>query len=422
MARYTTLSATHPMSIAALPTLLVFSAAAVAPVLGMRLRKLGLPAVVIELALGVLLGPQVLAWVEINSTLEALAGLGMAMLFFLAGCEIDLPAIQGRPLRGALSAWLLSLGLGMGLAWLGLQQGWLSGSTAALVVGLALSSTALGILVPMLRDAEVLDSFFGRQVMAAGVVGELGPILLMSVLLSTRFGAGQQSLLVLAFLLLVLLLAWALARRVRIPRYLQALQRALTQSSQLPVRIAMLLLCLLAYLAESFEIDLALGALAAGMIVRVLTQDSPTHLLQEKLDGIGFGFLVPIFFVCSGVKLDVAAVLGSASGWRLTGLCLAGLLLAHLPMFLLGLRRMPAREALGLSLLSATTLSLIVAMTGIARESGRMNSAEAGALVMAGVLSVVLLPRLASFALRKVLKQPQPVAKHASPYTDQDGL
>ncbi|MDC8785044.1 cation:proton antiporter [Roseateles koreensis] len=414
------------MSFATPSLLIVLGAAAAAPVIGMRLRKLRLPAVVLELALGVALGPQGLAWVSLDASINALAGMGMAMLFFLAGCEIDLPAIHGQPLRSALAGWLLSLGAGLGLAWLGLQQGWLSGRTPALVAGIAFSTTALGILVPMLRDAEALDTLFGRRVMAAGVVGELGPILLMSVLLSERASAGQQSLLVLAFLLIVFLLAWALARRVAIPRYLHALQRTLTQASQLPVRITMFLVCLLAWLAEEFGLDLALGTLAAGMIIRLLTHDAKTHLLQEKLDSIGFGFLVPVFFVCSGLKLDVAAVFGSAQGLRLTGLYLLGLMLAHLPILLLALWQMRGREALGLSLLSATTLSLIVAMTEIADRSGHMKASESGPLVMAGVLSVVLLPQLAKVALAPWLKRPANsapnAAPHASPYTDQDGL
>jgi len=391
----------------------VLAAAVAAPLIGELTRRIGLSIVVIEVALGVAIGPQGLQWAALEGSLPIIATLGMAFLFFLAGLEIDLAAIRGEPLRMALGGWLAAFALGLAAAYagrsLGLFEAWI-------VVGIALATTALGVLVPMLRDSGTLETPFGRYVMAAGVVGELGPILAMSILLSRRNSAGWQSLLVLAFAAIVLAVAWALVRGTAAPPFLRLLRRTLTQSSQLPVRGAVLLLAALAVLAENFGVDLALGALAAGMIVKLASQAAESDLLHQKLDAVGFGFLVPVFFISSGMQLDVAAVFGSASGFVLTGALFAILLLIRVPMILLHRQAISGRESLAVGLFSATSLSLIVALTQIAVENGSLRPDEASPLVMAGVLSVVLFPLLALALLgRNAPKSP-------GPYQDHDGL
>jgi Kef-type K+ transport system membrane component KefB len=174
----------------------------------------------------------------------------------------------------------------------------------------------------------------------------------------------------------------------------------MTQSSQLPVRVAMLLLGALVVTAEDFGLDLALGALAAGMIVKLAMKGAPNDLLQQKLDAVGFGFLVPVFFIASGMKLDVVAVFASAPGLLRTAALFAALIVVHLPLMLMSRRIGTGRESMALGLYAATTLSLIVAMTEVAVKSGAMQPQEAGPLVVAGVLSVVLFPMLASVVLR----------------------
>ena len=394
-----------------IPSLLVGLAAAVAaPLLGELTRRIGLSIVVLELALGVVIGPQGLGWAAAEGVVPPIATVGMAFLFFLAGLEIELEAVRGKPLRLALAGWIACLGLSFAIAYTGRAIGLFD---AWVVVGIALATTALGVLVPMLRDSGTLETPFGRMVMAVGVVGEIGPILLMSLLLSRRHSAGEESLLAVAFVAIVLMVAWSLLRGVASPPFLRLLRRTMTQSSQLPVRVAMLLLGALVVTAEDFGLDLALGALAAGMIVKLAVQGAPNDLLQQKLDAVGFGFLVPVFFIASGMKLDVAAVFASGSGLLRTAAVFGALLVVHLPLMLMSRRVNTGRESVALGLYAATTLSLIVAMTEVALKAGAMQPQEAASLVVAGVLSVVLCPMLASVVLgprggRKRFRLPRP--------------
>jgi Kef-type K+ transport system membrane component KefB len=238
----------------------------------------------------------------------------------------------------------------------------------------------------------------------------------MSLLLSRQHSAGEESLLALAFLAIVLLVTWSLLRGVAAPPFLRLLRRTMTQSSQLPVRVAMLLLGALVVTAEDLGLDLALGALAAGMIVKLAVQHAPNDLLQQKLDAVGFGFLVPVFFIANGMKLDVAAVFASGPGLLRTAVLFGALIVVHLPLMFMSRRVGTVRESVALGLYSATTLSLIVAMTDVAVNNGAMQPQEAGSLVVAGVLSVVLFPMLASMLLGSG------VPRRASAYHDQDSL
>jgi Kef-type K+ transport system membrane component KefB len=380
-----------------IPSLLVVLAAAVvAPLLGELTRRIGLSIVVLELALGVAIGPQGLGWAAAEGAVRPIATVGMAFLFFLAGLEIELEAVRGKPLRLALAGWVACVPASFAIAYVGRS---LALFDAWIVVGIALSTTALGVLVPILRDSETLETPFGRLVMAVGMVGELGPILLMSLLLSRHHSTGMQSLLALSFLAIVLFVAWSLLRGVAAPPILGLLRRTMTQSSQLPVRFAILLLAALVVTAEEFGLDLALGALAAGMIVKLAVHGAPNDLLQQKLDAVGFGFLVPVFFIASGMTLDVASVFGSGPGLLTTAVLFAALALVHVPLMILCRRTGTGRESVALGLYSATTLSLIVAMTEVAVKNDVMQPQEAGPLVVAGVLSVVLFPVLASGVL-----------------------
>jgi Kef-type K+ transport system membrane component KefB len=372
------------------PIFVVLVAAALAPIVGMATARLGVSIVVIELLLGVAIGPQGLALVAPTAgMLTPLAKLGMAFLFFVAGLEIDLEAIRGRPLLTCLGAWAIALGLGaaigLGFQAAGLAQAWP-------VVALALATTALGVLVPILRDAGIRDTPFGRYVLAGGVAGELGPIVLMSVLLSGRHSAGRQAGLTLAFVALVLVLAWVLARGAKLPALLRPLRRGLDHSGQLPVRIVFVLIAGLAVLAENFGLDLALGALAAGMMTGFATKGLERRSdLDSKIDALGFGFVVPLFFLVSGMTLDVRSIF-AGGGLALLGTFFAALLAVRLPNAWLLRGALGGRQAAAAALLSATTLSLIVVLTQVAVAAEEMTRAEAAPLVGAGMLSVIVFP------------------------------
>jgi Kef-type K+ transport system membrane component KefB len=382
-----------PISALHIPSLLwVLIAAALAPLIGEATRKLALPMILIELVLGVAIGPQCLALATVDGPLPFMAKFGVAFLFFLAGLEIDLRAIGSTALRSATLGWALIMVLSCLAAFAmqsaGLIQAWS-------IVAIALGTTALGILVPILRDAKELETPFGNLVMATGVVGELGPILAMSIVLARHHTVVGQTLLTIAFIIAVLLVAWA-ALTLRIPAFLQILRRTMTQSSQLPVRICVLLLGVLVVLATNFGLDLALGALAAGMIVGLATLDGHGHVLQHKMDAVGFGVFVPVFFIVSGMTLDIKTMFSSASRLMLTGVFLTVIVLVRLPIVLLQRRELTGRKASALGLYSATTLSLIVVLAQTGVERGLMTTAEATPLVSAGILTVLLFPSIAA--------------------------
>ncbi|HEX5092230.1 MAG TPA: cation:proton antiporter [Burkholderiales bacterium] len=379
------------------PLLVVLAIAVAAPLIAEATRRIGLAVVVLELLLGVAIGPQGLAWAAPEGAVPFLATFGMAFLFFLAGLEIDVDTVRGQPLQRALAGWAGILALAC-LAAYGLQR---AGYVHAWpVVAVALSTTALGILMPILKDAGTLETPFGRHALAVGVVGEVLPILCMSVVLSRASEAHVQTAFTVAFLAVVLAIGWLLVRGAEVPGVLRFLRRTMTQSSQLPVRMSVLLVGVLVVLAELLGLDLALGALAAGMTIALATRGEDAHLLHHKLEAIGFGFLVPVFFVTSGMKLDVAAMTGSAQGLALVGLFLAALLAVRLPLVLTHRGLLPPREHAALGLYSATTLSLVVALAEIGTAKGLLAPSEAAPLVGGAMLSVILFPMVARLAGR----------------------
>lgn len=393
--------------------LVVVAAAALAPMIGEATRRFGVSVVVLEILLGVAIGPQGFELaVPTAGGLPTLAMFGMGMLFFIAGMEIDLGAIRSE-LKQALLAWVAAFAVAVGVAFAlrsaGLVEGWL-------VVAIALPTTALGVLVPILKDAGVLATPFGRSVMAAGVIGELGPIIAMSLALSTKNAADVQAVFTIIFISIVAAVYWA-SSHVLAPGVMAFLRGTMLRSGQLPVRLAMLLLVLLGVLAEELGIDLALGALAAGMIVGLALRDTTDHTMHHKLEAVAFGFFVPIFFIVSGMKLDVAAIFGSTQGLVLFGVAFIALVAVRIPGMLLYRREIGSHAAVAHGLYSATTLSLIVAITGIAVSGGLMKAAEAAPLVGAGMLTVLLFPAIA-LPLAGLKRGQNPDAVH----DDRDGL
>jgi Kef-type K+ transport system membrane component KefB len=372
------------------PLLVVLTVAVCAPLLAELTARWRVPIVVFELLLGALVGPRGLGWATSTGILEYLSAFGLAFLFFLAGLEIDFTNMKAEmPLAAA--GWLSALGLGvlgaLAMRSMGLTQSWI-------VVAIASSTTALGIVIPILRDAERLGSPLGRHALAAGAMGEVGPILAMSLALSRRHSAPVQSGFTVAFVVIVIATAWTMLR-ARTPAVVGLMQRTITLSSQLPVRVGVLLIASLAILAEALGLDLALGAMAAGMLLGLLTPKVDSHGLHLKMDAIGFGFLVPVFFVTSGMKLDLRALFTEKAGLLTMAAFLACVLISRVPLAVFHLRMLGTRGVAALGFFSATTLSLVVALTNIGVKKGLMTPAEAAPLVGAGILTVIMFPPLA---------------------------
>ena len=380
--------------------LVVLGAAAAAPLLAVLaqrpVKSLVVPVVVVELLLGVLIGPQGLEFAKLGDILEFLGQLGLGFLFFFAGYEIRFEVIRGSPLRLAVIGWLISIALAYALAGALEAAGVV---VSGLLTGSAMATTALGTLIPVLRDTGALSTRLGGFVLGAGAIGEFGPVLIVTLLLSTQSDTVTQGLLLCAFIVIALLAA-ALSSGA-IGRHYQFLTRSLDTSGQLPVRLTVLLLFALVVIASDLGLDVILGAFAAGVIVRLGLRGRDAERFESKLDAVGFGLLIPFFFVTSGMGIDLDALTSSAGALLKLPLFLALFLVVRgLPALLLYRQQLAANERMALALFSATELPLVVAITTIGVEQGHMRTSTAAALVGAGVLSVLLYPT-AALAVRR---------------------
>ncbi|MBY0279203.1 cation:proton antiporter [Candidatus Binatia bacterium] len=383
--------AQHPHAL-----LVVLFVAAMAPLFNELPIRLRLPLVVLELVFGMVVGPHGLDLVSAEGHLRMLSALGLSFLFFLAGMELDFSTLKGPPLRLGTLGWLLSIVLAMG-ATMGLESVGLVSD--AKLVAVALSTTAIGTLLPILREAGELDTKFGRFVLGAGAIGEFGPIVLFSLIMAGDEGVVVRSGLLATFVLIALACA-ALFLRIRPPHVVDVLSRGLMSTNQLPIRMSMLLLGGLVVLADVLGLDILLGAFAAGTLVGLVARGPGTEAFHTKLDAIGFGFLIPIFFVTSGAAMDLPALFASANSIARVPLFLLLLLVVRGAPALLYRGELDAGDQRLLALFSATSLPLIVVITEVGKTSGKMQSANAAALVGAGILSVLIFP-LIGLTLRK---------------------
>jgi Kef-type K+ transport system membrane component KefB len=351
-------------------------------------RGVFIPVVVVELVLGVVVGPQALDLAHVNSFTEFFADLGLGMLFFFAGYEIDIARIRGEPLRLGLLGWALSLALayalGGALAALGVV-------VSLVYVGSALATTAIGTLLPVLSDTGELRTRFGTYLLAAGAVGEFGPILLLTLVLSTQ-SALHNALILIAFIALTVAVAVLAVRSAG--RTMPLLERTIETSSQLAVRWIVVLVFALALLANELGLDLLLGGFAAGLITRQVLSRQEVPLFDSKLTAVAFGVFIPFFFVVSGMRLDIDALFSSVSGVaKLAIFFVLFLVVRGTPAMLLYRGVLPLREdRMALALFTATQLPLVVAITTVAVDGGHMRSSTAAALVGAGALSTLAGP------------------------------
>ena len=363
--------------------------AALVPLVVALLPGPRIPQVVMFLFGGVLIGPHVLGLAE-TSNIQLLSNIGLGFLFLLAGYELDPLLLRQRPGELAMLGWLISAGIAVavtaGLAAAGYIKDYVP-------VGLALTTTALGTLLPILRDNDMLGGQFGRYVYAAGAVGELFPILIIAVFLTQR---GQ--FVALASVALVGVLATALASvpwLTRSKTVRRIIREGQDDTGQITLRWAVVLLFLLLATASRFGLDVVLGALLAGMVLRGWTRrfNVDTAGLEHKFDAVGYGIFIPIFFISSGMTLDLKAI--SQDPARLLVLFLLLLLVRGLPSLLVYRRALPLRQRVEMTFITATTLPLLIALAEIGQQDGVMLPATTAALVGAGVLSVLVYPLIA---------------------------
>ncbi len=384
--------------------------AVIAPVLADALKG-RIPDVVIEIVLGIVVGSQVLGWAEVTPVVKTLGIMGLTFLFFMAGYELDVPAIKGRPLQLAATGWFVGLGLAVAIAGFLVFTGF---ALSTLLIALALTTTALGTLLPMLSDSGDSHSPFGAYVLAIGGVGEFLPIVAIALLLTASNPFGEALLLV----VFVVLAAGAIAVAMRPapPRFDRLLQRHLESSAQLPIRIAVLLIVLLVWVASHLGLDVLLGAFVAGLVVRVANHGEQSEIIGRKLSGISFGFFVPVFFIVSGMNFDLHALTSEPSTLLRLPLFLALFFVVRgLPVLVLYRRDVARSDRVPMALLASTALPLIVAITEIGVDTNRMRPANAAALVGAGMLSVLLFPSAAFALRRRHTRSAPPIAPDAVP-------
>lgn len=351
-------------------------------------RGLVLPVVVLELLLGIVLGPRVLG-LHVTELIGFFSDLGLGLLFFFAGYEIDVRRIAGSPLKLALAGWGMSLILAYAVGGILAATGIV---LSLLYTGSALATTAIGTLIPVLSDTGDLRTRFGSYLLAAGAVGEFGPILLLTLILSAQ-STVHNALILIAFIALAVVVALVAVRSSE--RTMPLLERTLESSSQLAVRWILVLVFALALLAFELGLDLLLGGFAAGVITRQVLRRHEMPSFDSKLSAVAFGVFVPFFFVASGMKLDVAALFASVTGVvKMVTFFLIFLFVRGTPALVLYRHVLDRRERIALALMSSTQLPLVLAITTLATGTGHMRASTAAALVGAAVLSTLVFPAL----------------------------
>jgi Kef-type K+ transport system membrane component KefB len=391
-----------------LETLLAVSlVAAIAPILVAALPGPRIPQVVVLIFCGILIGPHGLGLAS-TASISLLANVGLGFLFLLAGYELDPRLLRDHPGRLAMIGWCCSAVIAVaavaGLASVGYVRDYVP-------IGLALTTTALGTLLPILRDNDMMSGSFGRYILAAGAVGELFPILAISLFLTRR-----NEFVAIASLLAVgvaAVLLTTLPRVIGDARLREIVQQGHQATAQTTLRWSVVLLLVLLVLAERFGLDVVLGAMIAGMVLRNWTRrmEFDVSSLEDKLDTVGYGFFIPIFFVASGMGLDVAAIIKDP----LRLLIFLGLLLVvrGLPSLLVYRRSLPLLQRAEMTFITATTMPLLIALAEIGLQDGVMIPANAAALVGAGVLSVLIFPAVAAALARR--RPVSPAAPSISP-------
>ena len=373
---------------------IVTLAALAALVAGVVQPRLAIPVVVIEILGGIVVGPDLLDLATPDEFIEFFSNLGLGMLFFFAGYEIDFERIRGAPLRLAMLGWAVSLALAYTIGGILAAAGIV---LSLLYTGSAMATTAIGTLIPVLSDAGELRTRFGTKLLAAGAMGEFGPILLITLVFSTR-GTVSNGLILLAFVAIAV--ATAIVAMSEVRRGWELIERTLESSGQLAIRIAVVLIFALVALASELGLDLLLGGFVAGVITRIALKGRDVRIFESKLTAVGYGFFIPFFFITSGLKFDLDALTSSPENALKVLLFLALFLVVRGTPALLLYRDMDLRDRTALAFFSATQLPLVVAITTIAVEQGHMRSSTAASLVGAAILSTMLFP-LTALKLRE---------------------
>jgi Kef-type K+ transport system membrane component KefB len=371
--------------------LIVVAVAFVAPLTLGFFPSVKLPSVVLEILAGIVIGPSVLGIVHVDDAISVISVLGLAFLLFLAGLEIDFQRLRGQVLRVTMIAFVVSFGIALLVALVLKATGLIE---TPLLIAIILCATSLGVLIPVLKDAGEISSTFGQLIVTAGTIADFGSVILLSIFFSGEGGFGSTLLLIgsLVVLAIVVLIAVKGAERSRLLR--QDLIRLQDTTAQIRVRGAVVLLVGFAAIADSLGLESILGAFIAGAVLSLLDKDEQlTHPeFRRKLEAVGFGIFIPVFFVTSGINYDLDALTSSASNVLMVPIFLAALVAARGLPALLYRRLLDTKHTAIAGLMQATSLPFIVAAVAIGEDLNLVTAAEGAALIGAGLLSVLLFP------------------------------
>jgi Kef-type K+ transport system membrane component KefB len=363
--------------------------------------KVRLPAVVLEIVAGIVVGPAGLGLVTVDTPIQVLALIGLAFVLFLAGLEIEFAQLRGQLLKLASLGFVVSFGLAL-LVSFGL---WVVGAIASpLFVAIILSATALGVIIPLLKDTNLISSKFGQLVMAAASLADFATVIILSLFFSREStSVGAQVVLIGGFALLSLVIALSVVRVERSMVLSGLLVRLQDTTAQIRIRGAFVLLAIFVALAEYLGLEVILGAFIAGAILGLVDRDERmTHpQFRPKLEAIGFGLFIPFFFITSGLRFNLAALFTDVMALALVPLFLLALLIVRGVPALLYRSLLGSRRTIAAGLLQATSLSFIVVAAQIGMELGQINQATGAALIAAGLLSVLIFPITALSFLRQ---------------------
>jgi Kef-type K+ transport system membrane component KefB len=371
--------------------LIVVAVAFVAPLVLGFFPSVKLPSVVLEILAGIVIGPAVLGIVHVDEAISVIALLGLAFLLFLAGLEIDFERLRGQVLRVTMIAFVVSFGIALLVALLLKATGLIE---TPLLIAIILCATSLGVLIPVLKDSGEISSTFGQLIVAAGTIADFGAVILLSIFFSGEGGVGSTLLLIGSLVVLAVVVFIAVKGAERSSLLRQDLIRLQDTTAQIRVRGAVVLLVGFAAIADSLGLESILGAFIAGAVLSLLDKDEQmTHPeFRRKLEAVGFGIFIPVFFVTSGIKYDLNALTSSASNVLMVPIFLAALVAARGLPALLYRRLLDAKHTAIAGLMQATSLPFIVAAVAIGEDLNLVTAAEGAALIGAGLLSVLLFP------------------------------
>jgi Kef-type K+ transport system membrane component KefB len=370
---------------------IVAAIAFLAPLVRGMVPQILIPAIVLELVAGIVIGPHGLGLAESEGPVDVFSTVGLACLLFLAGREIQVERLRGALLTTSVAGFAISLALAFGCA-AALHA--VDLIETPLLVAIVFVATSLSIIIVPLKDARETDSDFGQQVIAAAAIAEFGAVVLLSFFYSgDQEGATTELLHLGLFALAAVLIFLSLARGASFRRVTEAINRLEGTSAQIRVRGDFALVALVAGLASQLGLETILAAFTVGLI-RGMTSGRD-ELQEERLDAVTLGIFIPFFFVDSGLNFDLGALFESTSAFiRLPLFVLAILIVRGLPA-LLYRSRFATRRTAAAGLLQATSLSFIVVATNIGLMLDIMQPATAAALVGAGLITVMIFPTLA---------------------------